>query len=63
MDNIITGIIGVSIFLAFVLGLGVSIGTVPFGLIVIIVSILLIIDFYESVKKGRKQEKDRAGSD
>ncbi|MCH8105489.1 MAG: hypothetical protein IIC58_08315 [Proteobacteria bacterium] len=63
MDNIITGIIGVSIFLAFVLGLGVSIGTVPFGIIVVIVSILLITDFYESVKKARKQEKDRAGSD
>ncbi len=63
MDNIITGIIGVSIFLAFVLGLGVSIGTVPFGIIVVIVSILLVIDFYESVKKGRKQGKDQAGSD
>ena len=63
MDNIITGIIGVSIFLAFVLGLGVSIGTLPFGIIAVIVSILLITDFYESVKKARKQEKDRAGSD
>lgn len=63
MDNLITGVIGVSIFLAFVLGLGVSIGTVPFGIIVIIVSILLIIDFYQSAKKGLKQEKDKISSE
>ena len=58
MDNLITGLIAVAIFLAFTLGLAVSIGTIPFALIVIIVGIFLLIDFYESAKAGLKKGKN-----
>ncbi|MEE8365582.1 MAG: hypothetical protein V3R76_07340 [Gammaproteobacteria bacterium] len=57
MDNIITGFIALAMFLAFVLGLGVSIGTIPFGIIVVIVSCLLLVDFYQSAKEGLKENK------
>ena len=60
MDNLITGLIAVTIFVAFTLGLAVSIGTIPFGIIVIIVASLLLIDFYQSAKEGLKQEKNRS---
>ena len=59
MDNIITGAIALAIFLAFVLGLAESIEKIPFTLIVVIVSALLCTDYYQSVKQGRKQEKDK----
>ncbi len=59
MDNLITGAIAVAIFLAFVLGLAESIGKIPFALIVVIVSTLLCTDYYQSVKQGLKQEKDK----
>jgi hypothetical protein len=58
MDNLITGLIAVAIFLAFVLGLAASIGTIPFAIIVIIVSGLIVTDFYQSAKQGLEQEKD-----
>ena len=57
MDNLITGIIAVGIFLAFVLGLAVSIGTIPFGVIVVIVSGLIVTDFYQSAKEGLNKGK------
>lgn len=52
MDNLITGLIAVSIFLSFVLGLAFSIGTAPFVIIVLIVSALIVTDFYQSAKDG-----------
>ncbi len=58
MDNLITGFIAVGIFLAFVLGLAVSIGTIPFGIIVVIVSGLIVTDFYQSAKEGLKEGKE-----
>ena len=59
MDNLITGLIGVGIFLAFVLGLAVSIGTIPFGIIVVIVSGMIVTDFYQSAKQGLENEKNK----
>ena len=59
MDNLITGAISVIIFVAFVGGLAESIGETPFILIVIIVSIMLLIDFYESAKEGLQKDKNR----
>lgn len=59
MDNLITGAIAVVIFLAFAGGLAESIGEVPFILIVVIVSIMLLIDFYESAKEGLQKEKNK----
>ena len=61
MDNIITGAIAVVIFLAFVGGLAESIGAVPFIIIVTIVGIMLLIDFYESAKEGLEKERNRSG--
>jgi uncharacterized membrane protein len=59
MDNLITGAIAVAIFLAFVLGLADSIGKLPFTLIVVIVSTLLCIDYYQSAREGLAEEKKK----
>ena len=59
MDNLITGLIAVGIFLAFVLGLAVSIGTIPFGIIVVIVSVMIVVEFYQSAKQGLEDEKNK----
>ena len=58
MDNIITGLIAVSIFLAFVIGLANSINALPFTFIVGCVSILLLIDFVQSIKGGANGNGD-----
>ena len=60
MDNIITGFIAVAVFLAFTLGLAVSIGTLPFALIVIIVAGLILTDFYQSAKAGLKDNNGKS---
>ena len=59
MDNLITSIIAVSIFLAFVLGLAVSIGKLPFAIIVVMVSGMVLVDFFQSAKQGLKHEKEK----
>ncbi len=58
MDNLITGLIAVAVFLAFVLGLANSIGAIPFTIIVLIVSGLIVTDFYQSAKQGLEKEKN-----
>jgi len=62
MDNIITGAFAVIVFLLFTGGLAQSIGEAPFILIVIIVAIMLLVDFYQSAKEGLQREKDRNSS-
>lgn len=57
MDNIITGAIGVAMFLAFTLGLAESIGTIPFAIIVISVCLMLVTDFFQSAKAGLEEER------
>ena len=59
MDNIITGAIGVAMFLAFVLGLAESIGALPFVVIVVFVSALLCTDFFQSAKEGLMEERQK----
>ena len=59
MDNLISGLIAVPIFLAFVLGLAHSIGQLPFVLIVVIVSAMLCFDFYQSARDGLAEEKEK----
>lgn len=56
MDNFITGAISVVVFVLFVGGLAESIGAIPFGIIVAVVSTLLIIDFVQSLKQGDQQK-------
>ncbi len=58
MDNLITGLIAVAVFLAFVLGLANSIGAIPFTIIVLIVSAMIVTDFYQSAKQGLEKEKN-----
>ena len=59
MDNIITGAIAVSIFLAFVLGLAESISALPFAIIVIAVCCMILTDFFQSAKEGLKEERQK----
>ncbi len=59
MDNLITSFIAVSIFLAFVIGLAVSIQSIPFALIVMVVSAMIVTDFFQSAKEGLKVDRDR----
>lgn len=59
MDNLITGLIGVLIFFAFVIGLAVSIKSLPFALIVLFVSTMVLVDFYQSAKQGLNKEKEK----
>ena len=59
MDNLITGAIGVGLFLAFVLGLADSIGKIPFAIIVVIVCALLLTDYIQSAREGMKKEKEK----
>ena len=59
MDNLITGLIAVIIFLCFAGGLAQSIGHIPFVLIVLIVSCMLLFDFYQSAREGLQKERDR----
>jgi choline-glycine betaine transporter len=59
MDNIITGAIAVSIFLAFVLGLAESISALPFAIIVIVVCFMIVTDFIQSAKDSLKDEQKK----
>lgn len=62
MDNIITGVIGVAMFLAFIGGLAHSIGATPFIVIVVFISGLALYDFYENLRDARKEADDRAAA-
>jgi len=59
MDNLITGLIALAVFLTFVLGLAESIGTIPFTVIVVAVSGMITMDYYQSAKKGLEKEKNK----
>lgn len=54
LDNLITGIIGATIFLAFTIGLAVSIDKLPFTIIVGIVGVMMVVDLVQSVRDGFK---------
>lgn len=59
MDNLITGVIAVAIFLAFAVGLAFSIKSIPFAIIVAVVSAMILTDFFQSAKEGLKEEKEK----
>ena len=63
MDNIITGAIGVAIFMAFVLGLAHSIGELPFVVIVVAVCAMLCIDFYQSARESLQTMKHKKANE
>jgi len=60
MDNIITGVLGVGLFMAFVIGLANSIGALPFVLIVVIVSAMALYDLYENINAALLAKKAKA---
>ncbi|MFB3058133.1 MAG: hypothetical protein ACE1ZB_00190 [Gammaproteobacteria bacterium] len=59
MDNLITGLIALAVFLTFVLGLANSISAIPFTIIVIAVSAMIGLDYYQSAKQGLEKEKNK----
>jgi hypothetical protein len=59
MDNLISSIIAVTVFLAFVIGLAISIKSIPFAIIVLLVSIMVLIEFFQSAKDGLKNDVNR----
>jgi len=60
MDNIITGVFGVGLFMAFIIGLSESIGALPFVLIVVAVSAMALYDLYENISAARTAQKAKA---
>ncbi len=57
MDSIITGVIGVSIFLLFVGGLAESIGAPPFIIIVVIVCAAALYGLYEDIRDEQARNR------
>ena len=60
MDNNIAGLFGITLFLAFVIGLAESIGKVPFMVIVAIIGAMAVYDYYESIVEQRKEAAAKA---
>ncbi len=58
MDNIISGAISVTIFMAFVLGLAGSIKELPFVIIVIVVCAMLLTDYFQSAKESWREKTE-----
>lgn len=58
MDGIITGVIGVGLFLLFVGGLAESISTLPFTIIVVIISVAALYGLYEDIREEQARRKD-----
>ncbi len=59
MDNLITGLFAVVVFLSFVIGLAESINALPFSIIVGVVCVLLVTDFVQSARNGLKDNGDK----
>ena len=61
MINIIAGGFAISLFLAFVVGLSISIHEYPFIIIAVGVGGMAVYDFYESVRDEAKENKAKRG--
>ncbi len=59
MDNLISGFIAAAIFIPFVGGLAVSIGAVPFAVIVLIVVAMMLFDFFQSARDGLRTGENK----
>lgn len=57
MNKIVTGLIGLGIFIAFTLGLAISIKEIPFKIIVVIICCMAAYGLYEEVSQDRKNAK------
>ncbi|MBL4756205.1 MAG: hypothetical protein JKY32_00760 [Rhizobiales bacterium] len=58
MDIVFSTIVGAVIFLTFVIGLAVSIGSLPFAIIVAFVSAMMLYDFYQTSRDALKKGPD-----
>lgn len=56
--NLITGIVGIALVGSFLIGLAISIGSIPFGVIVVGVLALAAYEFYESAVLPLKGSRD-----
>lgn len=54
MGNIVAAIFGFALLAAFVGGLAVSIGAIPFYVIVAIVLAMALVDLVQSIRSGEK---------
>ena len=59
MDNLISGLIAAAIFIPFVGGLAVSIGAVPFAVIVVIVVAMFLFDYFQSARDGLRTGENK----
>ncbi len=59
MDNLITGILAIAVFVAFTAGLAQSIGAIPFVFIVAIVIAMAGYDFWQSARHGLREEREQ----
>ncbi|MCK5445592.1 MAG: hypothetical protein KAI73_08210 [Rhodospirillaceae bacterium] len=62
MDNIVAGIFGVGILLAFIGGLAQSIGALPFFIIVAVVGLMAVYDLYETIRDDRNPDPKENGN-
>ncbi|MBT7615301.1 MAG: hypothetical protein HN577_19090, partial [Rhodospirillaceae bacterium] len=56
--NLVAGCIGIGILGAFLIGLAVSIGSIPFALIVALVLSLAATECYQSTMTAKRKERD-----
>jgi hypothetical protein len=56
--NLIAGLVGVGLLCALLIGLAISIGSIPFGIIVIIVLTMAITEFWQSAMRDLRAERD-----
>ena len=59
MDNLISSFIAIAVFLAFIIGLAVSIKSIPFAIIVFLVAVMVGIEFFQSAKEGLKKDVNK----
>jgi hypothetical protein len=58
MSNLIAGAIGMLLICSFLIGLALSIGSIPFGIIVAAVLAMALVDFFQSVVSNGKRGGD-----
>lgn len=55
--NLVCGLIGISLVCAFLIGLAISIGSIPFAIVVAVVLLLAIIEYLESARDGLRRDR------
>lgn len=58
MVTLITGLIGALLVVAFLGYYAVMIGSIPLWIIVVVILVMAIVDFVQSIGKGKNQSDD-----